>query len=682
MNHRQPAIFLSSVLLVFAQAGFVQAQAAAGPAPAIQINMDKVAAQVSPTLYGLMTEEINFSYDGGLYGELIRNRVFKGGDYPRGRRGTPAGAPRENSLAHWSVVRYQGGDAAISVETDQPLSDALPNSLKFDASWLLPGQRAGIANDGYWGIPVRANTTYRASFFARAASPFSGPLSVSIESNDGTIVAAQADVSDLTPDWKQYSATLKTGDVREGADYKFVISAGTPGVVWFNAVSLFPPTYNDRPNGNRVDLMRKLVDMKPAFLRFPGGNYVEGNDKDNYFNWKKTVGPIAQRPTHLSPWNYRSSDGMGLLEFLEWAEDMHAQPVLAVFAGFTLRGTFVATGDELKPFVQDALDEIEYVTGDASTKWGAQRIADGHPDPFPLNYMEIGNEDNLGGGGRTYEERFTAFYDAIKAKYPNLKIIATAAVKGRVPDLLDEHYYMTPVQAEMTAHRYDARPRGAPAVFVGEWATRVGAPTTNLQAALADAAWLTGLERNSDLVQISCYAPLFVNVNPGGMQWPSDLIGYDLMNSYGSPSYYVQKMFNTNIGDVVLDSSAANVPTVPTVINQPGRRGATQPAASRTVNIEQLYYVVTKDTKNGTIYLKVVNISGKPMPVQISLSGTETISPDADGWVLSSASNADTNTIAEPEKIVPQAAAIHDAAAQFTHEFPAYSVSVMLLKTK
>jgi alpha-N-arabinofuranosidase len=450
-------------------------------------------------------------------------------------------------------------------------------------------------------------------------------------------------------------------------------------VVWFNLVSLFPPTYNDRPNGNRIDMMQKLVDMKPAFLRFPGGNYVEGSDKDNYFNWKKTVGPLAQRPTHLSPWNYRSSDGMGLLEFLEWTDDMHAQPVLAVFAGFTLGGRFVATGDDLKPFVQDALDEIEYVTGDASTKWGAQRIADGHPAPFALNFVEIGNEDNLGGGARTYEERFAAFFDAIRAKYPAIKIISTAVVSGRKADFIDEHFYMNPVQAETTAHRYDLRSRDGTKVFVGEWATRVGAPTTNLQAALADAAWLTGLERNSDLVQISCYAPLFVNVNPGGMQWPSDLIGYDAMSSYGSPSYYVQKMFNNNIGDVVLDSSIENLPTATAVVNQTGRRGAAP--TTRMVSVEQLYYVVTKDTSSGTVYLKVVNISGHAMPVDIKLAGAS-VAPDADCWVLSSDKNSDTNTITEPDKVVPRPEAIHDAAARFTHEFPAYSVSVMLLKTK
>jgi alpha-N-arabinofuranosidase len=676
MNHR-----LSTTVAALFALSIVAAVSAQDAAPAIQINVDKVKAQVSPNLYGLMTEEINYSYDGGLYGELIRNRVFKGSETPRGgRRGGPATAPGVNVLAHWSVAKYNGSDATISLETAQPLNDALGNSLKLDASALTTGQKVGIANDGYWGIPVRPNTSYRASFYARAAAP-GGILNIAIESADGASTVTQADVSGINTEWKQYTVTLKTGDVKESAANRFVITTATPGVYYFNLVSLFPPTYNDRPNGNRIDLMQKLVDLRPAFLRFPGGNYVEGNDKDNYFNWKITVGPIAQRPTHLSPWNYRSTDGMGLLEFLEWTEDMHAQPVLAVFAGFTLRGTFVATDDALQPFVQDALDEIEYVTGDASTKWGAQRIADGHPAPFTLNYVEVGNEDNLGGGAATYENRFAHFFDAIRAKYPAIKIISTAVVHDRKADLIDEHFYMPPVQSEMTAHRYDTRSRDGTQVFVGEWATRLGqTPTTNLQCALADAAWLTGLERNSDLVQISCYAPLFVNVNPGGMQWASDLIGYDVINSFGSPSYYVQKMFNNNIGDVVLDSSASGVPIVPTPAPAGGRRGASQPAAPRMVNIEQLYYVVTKDTKTGTVYLKVVNISGKPMSVKLNLAGAN-VAPDADCWVLSSASDSDTNSITDPERVVPKAAPIHDAATSFTHEFPAYSVSIVLLKT-
>jgi alpha-L-arabinofuranosidase len=245
---------------------------------------------------------------------------------------------------------------------------------------------------------------------------------------------------------------------------------------------------------------------------------------------------------------------MGLLEFLEWCEDLKMQPVLAVYAGMALQSRFIATGDALKPLVQDALDEIEYVTADESTTWGARRAKDGHPAPFKLNFVEVGNEDNLGGGARTYEERFATFYDGIKAKYPDLKVIATYRVNQRTPDLVDDHFYRSAKQMERDSHHYDPDKisRTGPKVFVGEWATREGSPTPNLNAALGDSAWMTGMQRNSDLVLMHAYAPLFVNVNPGGMQWPTDLIGYNTLTSYGSPAYYAQVMFSQNLGDTVL----------------------------------------------------------------------------------------------------------------------------------
>jgi alpha-L-arabinofuranosidase len=290
--------------------------------------------------------------------------------------------------------------------------------------------------------------------------------------------------------------------------------------------------------------MQILADMHPAFLRFPGGNYVEGNTFATRFDWKKTIGDISQRPGHLDDgWRYWSTDGMGLLEFLEWCEDLKMQPVLAVYAGYSMRQGAVT--NELDFCVQEALDEIEYVTGGRSTKWGGQRAKDGHPAPLKLEFVEIGNEDNLGTGWRTYDLRFAKFYDAIKAKYPNLKIISTAPttdtrhmVTSRTPDVIDDHFYRNSMQMQSDTHHYDNYDRNGPKIFVGEWATREGRPTPNMNAALGDAAWMTGMERNSDIVIMSCYAPLFVNVNPGGMQWPTDLIGYDALTSYGSPAYY------------------------------------------------------------------------------------------------------------------------------------------------
>lgn len=505
----------------------------------ISIDVAKPSVKISPTLYGLMTEEINYSYDGGLYAELIRNRVFK---------------DDAKSPAYWSVVNSGGAAGTIQLDQSQPVpGTALGTSLRLDIANATAGARAGVANTGFWGIPVKPNTSYRASFYAKKGSGFSGPLTVSIESNDGSKTLAQAKVSSIGPEWAQYTVKLRTGNVPASTSNRFVISGENAGTVWLNQVSLFPPTYKNRPNGNRIDLMQKLVAMKPTFLRFPGGNYLEGVTIAERFDWKKTLGPISQRPGHPGPWGYRSTDGLGLLEFLNWTEDMKGEPVLAVFAGYALGGEHVA-GEKLEPFIQDALDEIEYVTGDKNTKWGARRIADGHPAPIKLRYVEIGNEDWFDKSG-SYDQRFTQFYDALKAKYPQLQLIATANVKTRTPDLYDDHLYASPEEVARRSTDYDFRDRKGPKVFVGEWASQDGGPTPTMKSALGDAAYMTGLERNSDIVAMQCYAPLLVNVNPGGRQWTVNMIGYDAMTSFASPSYYAQLMFANNKGDLVLPTT-------------------------------------------------------------------------------------------------------------------------------
>jgi alpha-N-arabinofuranosidase len=233
---------------------------------------------------------------------------------------------------------------------------------------------------------------------------------------------------------------------------------------------------------------------------------------------------------------------MGLLEFLEWTEDLKIAPVLTVYAGYSLGGTHIAPGSSLQPFVDEALEEVEFTIGDTSTNWGAVRAKLGHPAPFPIKYVEIGNEDFFDKSG-SYEDRYAQFYEAIKAKFPTLQLIATMPLKRMKPDVLDDHYYRRADEFFEDVKHYDKIDRNGPKIFVGEWATREGSPTTNLGAALGDAAWMTGMERNSDLVVMASYAPLFVNVNPGGMQWQSDLIGYDAMSSYGAPSFYAQSMF-------------------------------------------------------------------------------------------------------------------------------------------
>ncbi len=505
----------------------------------LTISADKPVHAVSPTLYGLMTEEINYSYDGGLYAELVRNRTFrKGWDEPQ----------------HWTLSQQGRAQAKMRVDDSTGPGAANPVSLQLTVTASDPTSPAGVANEGYWGIPVLPNTTYHASFHAKSTAAV--PLTVSLVNDNTGQTVATAVSPQLTTAWQEYKLDLKTSALRPSVANHLVLQIAQPATVWFGMVSLFPPTYRNRANGNRIDIMEKLAAMKPTFLRLPGGNYLEGDTLEERFDWKKTIGPVIDRPTHQGPWRYRSSDGMGLLEFLEWCEDLRIQPVLAVYAGYSLQQEHVAPGTSLQPYVDDALDELEYVTGDALTKWGSVRAQNGHPDPFPLTYVEIGNEDEFD-RSKSYDGRFAQFYDAIKARYPKLQLIATARVTGRKPDVMDDHYYKRADEFFDFVHHYDKAERGGPKIFVGEWATREGTPTTNLNAALGDAAWMTAMERNSDLIVMSSYAPLFVNVNPGGMQWSGDLIGYDVMNSYGSPSYWAQVMFGNHIGTEILKADFA-----------------------------------------------------------------------------------------------------------------------------
>jgi len=688
----QLAARLGFLLMVPGATAFALFAQTTNPVPVLHIKADQVTARVSPTLYGLMTEEINYSYEGGLYGELIRNRTFK--------------ANQANPV-FWSVV----GKGAISLDTNRPLNSALNVSLRLDTGKASENAPVGIANGGYWGIPLRPNTAYHASFYARGEH-FKGPLTVSlvhvVDSNSVTVktppgvqvfpgemteTIATATVPKISGRWQKYELTLTTGDIEPSKENRLVISATKPGTffnkhgeVWFQQVSLFPPTYNNRPNGNRPDLMQLLAEMHPAFLRFPGGNYVEGNTIAERFNWKETIGDTSQRPGHRSPWGYWSTDGFGLLEYLEWCEDLHMQPVLAVYAGYSLRQQHIDPGTNLDSYVQDALDEIEYVIGDATTKWGAQRAKDGHPEPFILNYVEIGNEDEFD-RSRSYDGRFTQFFDAIKAKYSNLQIIATARVTSREPDLMDEHYYRSQEEMEAQSHMYDTRPRGGKTkVFVGEWATRVGSPTPNMAGALGDAAWMCCMERNSDLVIMSSYAPLFVNVSEltgpdHSMQWRSDLIGYDAMTSYGSPSYYAQKMFSTHHGDVILATDSENIPTY-TWHPAARRRNGVEQARPAPREVPSLFFDATRDSQSGLIYLKVVNRLSTSQPVEIQFSGAPAVEAEGEAVVLKANSPEDTNSIQEPTRIVPVTETVDGLGADFTREFPPYSITILQLKTQ
>jgi alpha-N-arabinofuranosidase len=612
---------------------------ASGPA-VLTIHADRTASKVSPTLYGLMTEEINHSYDGGLYAELIRNNTFRA-DW--------------SGVNDWILVERGDASAKISVDKTSGPSQALPYSLHVEVSQASAASPAGVLNGGYWGIPLRTNTTYHGSFYAKEDSADVGAVTASLVADQSGKVVASAVVSGIGTEWKQYTFTLKTGAIAESMGNHLVLTVAHPGSLWLQLVSLFPPTYRDRANGNRIDLMEKLAAMHPQFLRFPGGNYLEGDHLADWYDWKKMIGPRVDRPGHPSPWNYWSTDGLGLLEFFEWCEDLHMQPVLAVYAGYSLRHEHINPGGDLEPYVQAALDEIEYATGGSDTKWGAQRAADGHPQPFHITYVEIGNEDWFDTSG-SYDKRYAQFYKAIKAKYPDLQLIATAPIKGMTADVLDEHYYLRATDFFHDATHYDKTDRNGPKIFVGEWATREGTPAPNMGAALGDAAWMTGMERNSDIIVMASYAPLLVNISPNAMQWDTDLIGYDALRSYGSPSYYAQVMFGSYNGDATPVSSADGA----------GPR---------------FFYSVTEDSAKKRLFVKLVNASSDAQALDIKLPGAK-LAPEGKLISLSGKDPEATNTIDQPTAVAPVESALHGVGESFHHRIPPYTIEVVEMEMR
>ena len=624
----RPTRLHSLVIAIISIAG----TAACAQTAQLTIDSSKIVHPVSPMLYGLMTEEINHSYDGGLYAELLSNPTFR---------------PQWDGIGVWRLVRNGDAKAEVGYDKTSGPSIALPTSLKVTVTGASAGNEAGVTNEGYWGIPLKPRTTYQLSFYAKVAALTS--MHARLVSNATGETRAEGDFPLRQGAWSRYQMSLSTGDIEASAQNHLELTVASPGAIWLQSMSLMPPTFNNRPNGNRIDLMEKMAAMHPHFVRLPGGNYVEGGHLEDWYDWHKTIGPLVDRPGHQAPWGYWSTDGLGLLDFLNWTEDLKVEPVLAVYAGYALQGDYIKPGPELEPFVQAALDEVEYATGDVSTKWGAQRAKDGHPAPFPLHYIEIGNEDGFDKSG-SYSGRFAQFALALRKKYPQYKLIATDKVKVEAaaePDVIDDHYYMAPAEMFDMVHKYDNAPRNGMKVFVGEWATRSGSPTPNFGDALGDAAWMTGLERNSDLIVMASYAPLLVNVNPGGMQWSTDLIGYDALKSYGSPSFYAQCLFSAHLGDGVPQSSISG-------------------------QADRFFYSATVSSADPVLHLKLVNASNHPQALALDFKGAK--AGEAKVYTLHAGDYLATNSITDPEFIKPVESTVSIGASRTV---PAYTIEVL-----
>lgn len=519
--------------------------------PVVTVDVAHPGATVSPRLYGIFFEEINHAGDGGLYAELVQNRSFE----------DDAATP-----AHWRTV----GQAVASLSTQGTLNDRQAHHLQL----TLSAAGAGVENEGYWGMAFRQQTAYTLSFWVKAEDAYKGDVTVTLVGRDGRELGAATTALKLKAGrWQQVKDIRIKADASD-PEGRLRLTFSQPGTLSLDVVSLFPPTYKGRPNGCRIDLAEMLEALHPKFMRFPGGCYVEGqtterNSLHNRFEWKNTIGPIEQRPGHLSVnWGYNITDGFGYHEMLQLSEDLGAEPLFVVNVG--IGHGWLQPYDQIEDYIQEALDAIEYANGDAkTTKWGAERAKNGHPEPFNLRLLEVGNEnanfyfDNNRDQSDHYFERYIQFYKAIKAKYPDVQIIGNVESWGtdepswrseHPVDILDEHYYRSPSWFENNFTKYDTYDRNGPKIYIGEYAVTQGFGINgHLTAALGEAVYMQGLERNSDIVIMGSYAPIFVNEhNPA---WRPDMIRFNASESFGTPSYQVQKLMANNIGTRIVPVS-------------------------------------------------------------------------------------------------------------------------------
>ncbi|MBC8064801.1 MAG: carbohydrate binding domain-containing protein [Chlorobia bacterium] len=490
------------------------------------INADRPGHIVSPSLYGVFFEEINCAGDGGIYAELVRNRGFEDAE----------------KADHWKV-----SEGKATLDRTNPLSSASPTSIKVESNG-----KAVLENEGYWGMAIKNGETYELSFHSWGEG---GKLAVQLVAQSGTILG-QTNLTLPTGNWKQTKTTIKAfngGDAAAKLVFRFM-SIGTNNL---DMVSLFPKaTWKNRANGLRKDLVQMLDDMKPAFVRFPGGCWIEGETMALALRWKQTVGNLQDRRTQPNLWRYMSTNGLGYHEYLQMCEDIKSDALFVINCGMSHRE--VVPMDKMDEYVQDALDAVEYAIGPVDSTWGALRAKNGHPKPFPLKYLQIGNEN----GGPNYDARYGLMYRAIKQKYPQVNLIANlwgGRPQSTPVDILDEHYYSNPEFFVSNADRYDNYDRKRPKIYVGEYAVTQGNGVGSLKGALAEAAFMAGMERNSDIVTMSSYAPLFANVN--NKAWNPDLIYFDSHRVVATPSYHVQKLFFTNRAHQAIPSQFSNVPT-------------------------------------------------------------------------------------------------------------------------
>lgn len=536
------------------------------PEATIRIDLARRGADIPASMYGIFFEEINHAGDGGLYAELIQNRGFEDSSVPEGytvkgdrifpptdRANHLTGARPHPDLSFrwnpdpipaWRFEQLEGSGASAELTREYPLNEASPTALKV----TLPEKgRISLSNCGFWGMNIEKGKGYYLRMNTSNGNRFEGRAILKLIAEDSTELCNRPLAIDPDRTWCEYTGQLTA----TGSDphARFVIELEGTGTLLLDYVSLFPETFRNRINGLRNDIAQTLEALHPAFVRWPGGCIVEGIDLSNRIEWKKTIGDPKNRPGIYDTWGYRATMGFGYHEFLQFCEDIGAAGMFVCNAGIGCQGRVgdACREEDLDAFIQDALDAIDYALGDGTTEWSRKRVENGHPEPFPLQYVEIGNEN----WGPIYEKRYDRFYRAIKAKYPRLTLISTLGLGGqhrheRV-DMIDPHWYVAPEFFLSSSRLFDQQERGGYAVYVGEYAVNQQVGGGNLLGALAEAAFLSGMERNSDLVKMASYAPLLENVND--RVWPTNLIWFDSHRVMGRSSYHVQKMYAENRPD-------------------------------------------------------------------------------------------------------------------------------------
>lgn len=622
-----------------------------------EVNVGELGAKIQPDMYGVFFEDINFGADGGLYAELIKNRSFE----------------FDQPFTGWTPF----GD--VTIQSEKPCFERNPNYVKMNESGLRRG--TGLENEGFRRIGYKQNSAYNFSFYARSNDGGEKKFRIELVSSKEEIVG-KGEILVQGNEWKKYSASIKTSVTDAKGKLRLVLA--TPGIVDLDHISMFPAeTWKNRENGLRKDLVEVLYDLNPGVFRFPGGCIIEGNTLETRYQWKNSVGSVENRPLNENRWNYTfkhrffpdyyQTYGLGFFEFFQLCDDLGAEPLPVVSCGLVCQfeSKECVPVDDLEPYIQDATDLIEFANGSVGTKWGKVRADMGHPEPFNMKYIAIGNEQ----WGEGYLERLVKFMEVFRKKHPEIKIIGSSGpfsdgeyfdnlwpkMKELKVDLVDEHYYKSPDWFLKNAARYDNYDRKGPKVFAGEYAAHPESRDNNALAAIAEAAFMTGLERNADVVQLATYAPLFAHVD--AWQWKPDMIWFDNLSVVRTPNYYVQQMFAQNSGTKVLQVKNDG-------LNITGQDG--------------LYASSSLNEATSEIIVKVVNTSADVKEITINLKGLKgsVQNKKVDIIALHSAVPEAVNTLEKPNNVVPVRSFIKANASSFTLKAQANAFYVCKLKIK